>query len=138
MGQITDGTSNTMIVGEQSAHLRDANNNIQRGSYDAVTSQGPHGWTMGCNSSGSGSTPNTDRTFNCTTVRYMINQNGFTTGSAGTCDNMGTNIPLSSSHTGGCCVAMADGTVRFLSDTTVLTTLQYMACRNDGQVITVD
>ena len=45
--QIIDGTSNQMLVGEQSDHLRDAANVPIPGSYTAITSQGPHGWTMG-------------------------------------------------------------------------------------------
>ena len=32
MGEITDGTSNTMMVGEQSNHLRDANNDVILGN----------------------------------------------------------------------------------------------------------
>jgi prepilin-type N-terminal cleavage/methylation domain-containing protein len=40
---ITDGTSNTMMVGEQSNHLLDANNQPVIGGFGAITSQGPHG-----------------------------------------------------------------------------------------------
>jgi len=45
--EITDGTSNTMMVGEQSAHLKDANNVAVIGGFGAITSKGPHGWAMG-------------------------------------------------------------------------------------------
>jgi hypothetical protein len=51
---ITDGTSNTIMVAEMSDHLRDANNQPIPGSFTAITSQGPHGWTMGCATSASG------------------------------------------------------------------------------------
>ena len=46
---ITDGTSNTLLVGEQSDNLRDASNAPIPGAFGAITSQGPHGWLMGCN-----------------------------------------------------------------------------------------
>ena len=41
MTAITDGTSNTIMVGEQSDHLRDANNAPIPGAFGAITSQGP-------------------------------------------------------------------------------------------------
>ena len=47
MSGITDGTSNTLLVAEQSNHLRDATNAPIAGGFTAITSQGPHGWTMG-------------------------------------------------------------------------------------------
>lgn len=130
---ITDGTSNTIIVGEQSDHLRDANNQPITGSYSAITSQGPHGWTMGTNNTAVG-TANTERHFNCTTVAYQINQRGLPN-SGGTSHNTGRNIPLSSGHTGGVNVAMGDGSVRFLKSSTALATLQMLCSRADGLVI---
>ena len=134
---ISDGTSNTMIVGEQSDHLRDAAGVAIPGSFGAITSQGPHGWTMGC--SGNGSVPpayNGDRAFNTSTTRWSINQRGLGNNCGnGTCDNMGNNIPLSSQHTGGANVVMADGSVKFLSQTIPLLTLQYLSDRADGKVI---
>jgi prepilin-type N-terminal cleavage/methylation domain-containing protein len=132
---ITDGTSNTIMVGEQSDHLRDANNSPIPGAYTAITSQGPHGWTMGAGQQAVGAAY-TDRHFNCTTVRYMINQRGLTnSNSTGTSENTGNNIPLSSGHTGGVVVGLGDGSVRFLSSTTPLLTLQQLSSRAGGEVI---
>ncbi len=142
MVSITDGTSNTMLVGEQSDHLRDAAGTPIVGGFGAITSQGPHGWTMGAN--GDNRLPpayqngGDNREFNCTTIRWEINRRGLGNSSAnGTHDNTGANIPLSSLHTGGVNVGLADGSVRFVSETTPLLTLQLMAERADGQVVTI-
>jgi len=133
---ITDGTSNTIMIGEQSDHLRDANNNPIPGSFTAITSQGPHGWTMGAGGQQVGAAYG-DRTFNCTTVRYQINQRGMSNNcAAGTCDNTGNNIPFSSGHSGGAMMGMGDGSVRFMRSTIPLATLQAYAGRSDGLVIT--
>jgi prepilin-type N-terminal cleavage/methylation domain-containing protein len=130
---ITDGTSNTMVVGEQSDHLRDANRAAIPGSYGAITSQGPHGWTMGAGQVNVGKAY-TERVFNCTTIRYQINQFGMTnTGATG--HNMGNNIPLSSNHAAGAMGLLADGSVKFLSESIPLTTLLGLADRDDGQVL---
>ncbi|MDY3556052.1 DUF1559 domain-containing protein [Gemmata sp. JC717] len=131
---ISDGTSNTILVGEQSDHLRDASNQPITGAYTAITSQGPHGWTMGCATSGSGNV--NIRTFNCTTVRWQINQRGLGNSAAnGTNENAGTNIPFSSGHSGGAQMLMGDASVRFVSASTPLQTLQWLATRAGGEVI---
>ncbi len=133
MSALTDGTSNVIMIGEQSDHLRDANNNPITGSYTAITSQGPHGWTMGAGNASEG-TAYTERHFNCTTINYEINKRGLPN-SGGTGHNTGNNIPLSSRHPGGCCVVLADASTRFVSQSTPLLTLLYLANGNDGNVV---
>ncbi len=137
---ITDGTSNTIIVGEQSDHLRDAANAPIPGGFGAITSQGPHGWTMGANGDNreppSYQNGGDNREFNCTTTRYMINQRGLGNScSNGTCDNTGTNIPYSSGHTGGAQMLFADGGVRFLTASTQLATLYSLSSRSGGEIV---
>jgi len=137
---ITDGSSNTFLVGEQSRHLLDSNNRPITGSWNAITSQGPHGWTMGANGDAR-QPPNyqnggDNRSFNCTTVRWLINQNGMSNSNGnGTGDNTGSNIPLSSNHTCGCNILFGDGAVRFVTDATPLLTIQQLASRDGGEVV---
>ena len=133
MRDCTDGTSNTFIVHEESDHLRDANNTPILGwNNGPLTSQGPHGWTMG-NQDARVGTAQTERIFNCSTVMYNINQRGLTGG--GVSNNTGANIPISSQHVGGAHVLMTDGAVRFLSQNMALDNLLRLACASDGDPI---
>jgi type II secretory pathway pseudopilin PulG len=136
MASLTDGTSNTFMIGEQSDHMRDANGRPIPGGYTAITSQGPHGWTMGAGQITVGAAY-TDRHFNCTTVAYTINQRGLPN-SGGTGQNTGNNIPLASAHPGGCIMGLADGSSRFVSQTTPLLVLQQLSSGNDGAVAKLD
>jgi prepilin-type N-terminal cleavage/methylation domain-containing protein/prepilin-type processing-associated H-X9-DG protein len=137
MKDMTDGTTNVIIVHEESDHQRDATGVKITGSFGAITSQGPHGWTMGCTSDSrvpplfaAGSD---NRSFNCSTVRWPINTKNLANNCGnGVCDNTGTNIPINSTHTGGAHVLLGDGSVKFLSDNMDLTTLLKLASANDG------
>jgi hypothetical protein len=73
-----------------------------------------------------------NRTMNCTTVAYAINQIGLSN-SGGTHENAGSNIPLSSMHPGGVNILRADATVGFLTNSTTPLTIALMCTRNDGQ-----
>ena len=132
---ITDGTSNSVIVGEQSDHLRDASNQPIAGTYGAITSQGMYGWTMGATGTGTGAAY-LGNTYNCTTTRYLINQRGIgSTAAAGTASDGGNNLPFSSAHTGGAQMLFGDGSIKFLSATTDLTTLLGYSTIASGEII---
>jgi len=121
LGQISDGTSNTMIVGEQSGWLIDVNG--ERVDFRGDRS---HSIIMGY-------TENWERIFNMTVVRYPINhQDAVDDGIQG---NAGRNTPLSSQHTGGANVLYVDGSVHYLSETADLDLLYNLADRDDGFVL---
>jgi prepilin-type N-terminal cleavage/methylation domain-containing protein len=130
MRDCTDGTSNTIIVGEQSNFVYDA----ARTNKEERNPGGTWGWTMG------GAWTQTDAAFangpgNLTTIKFapnanVLNQNGVQGG-----EEQRRNTPLMSAHTGGVHVLLTDGSSRFISDNMNLTTLTYLAVRSDGQVM---
>jgi len=137
MGDMTDGTSNTMVVSEQGNFLT-----LNTGAKTFWNAAEPHGWQMGASSTGVGANyaaGGDNRAFNTCTIRYKINliSNNWTDspGSTGVGYNMGNNIPLTSSHTGGVNTLLGDGSVRFLRDTIDINTLAFLATRDDGQVL---
>ncbi|QEG42057.1 DUF1559 domain-containing protein [Roseimaritima ulvae] len=130
---ITDGTSNTLAVGEVGGIMFTAN----AGAYSTInhhriemSAAGHHGWLMGTN--GGGITP-TRRVFNLTTVRYQPNSTNYDR--PGISLNFGVNNPLISTHPGGVMAVAADGHVTFVAETMDLTMLKFKATRDDGQVV---
>jgi hypothetical protein len=128
---VTDGSSNVMIVGESSDFIY----TTYPGGSKTLDVQGVHGILMGtpnnneidmCNGC------NFERPFNLTTIRYTPNfpadQN-----TAGVHDNFGSNKPLNSPHTGGVHILLGDGATRFISNNIDTTTLARLASRGDGQ-----
>jgi len=122
IASITDGTSNTMMVSEQSDWCRNSANAKLDGRSD-------HGHTFLM-----GGVDGDNRTWNITTLRYAINNR--TWENVGVGDTFyGQNKPLVSPHTGGVNAAMGDGSVRFLRDSISLQTLYDLANRDDGNVL---
>ncbi|HEY2785360.1 MAG TPA: DUF1559 domain-containing protein [Fimbriiglobus sp.] len=152
---ISDGTSNTLLISEQSTQLQalDPSGAIINDQY-SVTSTGG-GLFRGHSNGSTNGTVNAPAKYmdargqTYTTIRYRINQkNGWTCGGAngiGVCgggagywNSEGANVPLVSSHSGGVNALFADGSVHFLSDSTNLVTLARLATRDDGGVINTD
>jgi len=133
----TDGSSNTIILGEISGRLKRLD-----GAYSEMSAAGStHGWLMG--NRVTGYPPNLDdgsnsdqRCFNLITVRYSPNANPFAYQLfPGMASNVGANNPLSSNHPGGVNVGLADGSIHFFTETMSLEALKKMATRDDGQVV---
>jgi prepilin-type N-terminal cleavage/methylation domain-containing protein/prepilin-type processing-associated H-X9-DG protein len=139
---ITDGTSNTWMVGEDSDHLRrsDTRAPITATPRGYISADTQYGWTVGASygttetgyrsggSNGLGVLPN------CTVVRYQINATPGT--AAGTGFNaVGYHIPLKSAHSGGCNILRADGSIRFFTNSTPLNVVGAFCTRSNGEVI---
>jgi len=115
LAMVTDGTSNTLLLGETlpgERAMRDTNNwaRTKAGSTTIVpiNYRTPYLGTDGCT---------------VAPDRYYLNHHvaeGF-----------------KSCHPGGANFALADGSVRFLSQTIDHQTYQYLGCRDDGQVFSL-
>jgi prepilin-type N-terminal cleavage/methylation domain-containing protein/prepilin-type processing-associated H-X9-DG protein len=143
IGQITDGTSHTIVAGEQGDWGSDnVTINAPRPQYDirsarrtgiwvgARVSQVPSDPTAAppvtvftCNSSEGGT---------LTTVRHPLNTKARVRYDDGIA-RYGWNNPLQSTHPGGVNVLRADGGVTFLRDTLPFDTLRWLCIRDDGQ-----
>jgi len=121
---ITDGTSNTLLLGEQSDYCLDSS-----GVKNDCRSDWGHGFTMGAGDAGELST----WSFNYTAVRYAIGDKRWN--QSGVQDLVGANRPIQSIHPGGANILLADGSVRMLRTGLALQTLKNLANRNDGNVL---
>jgi prepilin-type N-terminal cleavage/methylation domain-containing protein/prepilin-type processing-associated H-X9-DG protein len=135
--QISDGTSNVMLVSEHGDWIID-NNGAQQ---DWRASQ-PWGWHIGVKSTTSppnftGGDPD-NRSSNMVTIRYPVNQKtgwADNVGGTGVGAYVGANTPLNSAHSGGVNILLGDGSVRFLSESLPLNVLAMLATRDDGQSV---
>lgn len=132
IGDITDGTTNQVVVGEQSDWCVETATGQQR----IAISSWPHGMWMG--SPGAG----TWRQFNTTTVRWRPGYKQAEGGhnfnpctATGVCGNSGNNNPIQSAHVGGVQVLLGDASVRFISENLDLNTWMRLCTRDDGQVL---
>ncbi len=139
---VSDGLSNTWFVSEQGQHLRNAAGQpITTGwTRGFGSSEGIYGWTMGAAHPAAGGQVGwgDGRHFNCTSVRWRINQLGpWTTADAnyGVNNDIGTNFPLSSGHPGGVNTLMGDGSVRFTRDSISLLTMSAYCTKAGGETI---
>lgn len=123
MRDIVDGTSNTIIIAEQSGTVRRTN----------LTSNYYGGWSGARHQTTVDSATCTDHwQTGATCIRQPPNSN---------IDDPGNRVPyrnnttINSFHTGGVQILLADGSARFLSENIDFQNLKRLAIRNDGQVI---
>ena len=119
--QVTDGTSKTLVLGEHSDFMTTNGRRVDRWG----TSQG-HSFIMG-------HFGHETRQWNIVTVRHAINDRRTENTGVGD-ENLyyGANKPLVSPHPGGVNGAFADGSVRWLSDSTSTQVLWNACNRADG------
>lgn len=122
MKDATDGTTNTMLVGEQSGALNgvDVRANYWGGWNGTSLNRTVFPAVTGC-----------EIVNGVTTVRYRINATSAPSGN----QPWYLNTVMNSYHTGGCHALLADGSVRFLSENMNLPTLIQLSVMNDGQVM---
>ena len=116
ISSISDGLSNTALLGEVSDWFIDANGESQQ-------IYGRSGILLG---------KANDRYWHATTVRYRINNNSADL--PGVHPTWGSNLPLVSAHPGGVNVAVGDGSVLFVTESMDLGVLKRLATKDDGDV----
>lgn len=125
IASLTDGTSNTIAIGEHSSYTI-------RNSDGAQVDARPSNWAGGAWGNGPGTRAWLGWSLNVTVPRYGINYNG---------PGYGHEIPygghtgLRSGHTGGVQVTLADGSVRFLTENIDFDILLALSHGGDGTVL---
>jgi len=138
IGQVTDGTSNTIAIGECSNFVYNFDYTTKDQQINSV-----HGFLMGTPwpitivqavRDHWGGNPNAGlapRLFNSTTIRYSPNSVGVSWPGVGA--NDGQNNGIYSPHSAGVMIGLVDGSVRMITDTIDMYALRCMATRDDGR-----
>ncbi len=149
IGGITDGTSNTIVVGEQSGQMFHNNGSPLPIGGPTDNSDGRvdnnRGFHMGTSHVGFPSGNNSmDTGRNCTNSNCVRCYNTTTISTRGIVSRglvfndygeLRCNKPLNSSHVGGINAVFADGHVQFVDQTLPLATLKNLVNRDDGSVV---
>ncbi|HWL09174.1 MAG TPA: DUF1559 domain-containing protein, partial [Planctomicrobium sp.] len=124
MRDLTDGTSQTLAIGEQSDFYRPSGGGTSQDYRACIHAGGP--W-------GGGPATGTQWVSNLTSVRHPINSG--VTGDLGQKLAYGGNTIFCSPHSGGAQFMVADGSVRIVSESIDFGILTRLCDRSDGQVI---
>lgn len=120
ISDITDGSSNTLLLGETSSALNATRKGLSNWGWIQP-------WTWGSyNYNDYNPTEGGFLMIDHKYVQYPINYKGV---------YLPNQTPYTSNHSGGANFAFSDGSVRFLPTTMNLSTLQALATRNGGEVI---
>lgn len=131
----TDGTSNTIIVAEQSGRVNNEDRSSNPlGAWHGIPNLNQADWNAGT------PLPLTESVgfpypSGITTVRYAPNAFRISGAPGAANSQLSFNTVLNSQHTGGIHVLLADGSVRFLQDNIDFPTLTQLCVRDDGLVI---
>jgi prepilin-type N-terminal cleavage/methylation domain-containing protein len=120
--EVTDGTSKTLLVVEQSNWCRD-----KTGQEVDCRADNDHGFSMG-----PAKGDPWKRAFNITALMHRVND--LALANIGV-ERDGPNTPIQSVHPGGAFIGFADGSVHFLSESTDIQTLYDLANRDDGRTL---
>lgn len=140
IADLRDGTSNTILVGEQSDfnEVQDSSGNRTKlmcnsgadaGAWCGANQYGVIGDTTGSLSG--------MQAFNITTMQYKIQNKRHTPSLPGgvqesAWDTVGANNGIQSAHSGGAMCVFGDGKVKFVQESTELQIVAYMCIRDDG------
>jgi len=137
---VTDGLSNTIMIGESSAWGKtsagakvDIRTSAEWGAWSGSATNG----TPPGNGTGTYKWDNTPYCRNITSIRYPVGSTLELGGSGGN-HRDGVNNALHSEHKGGAQVLRGDGGVGFLSSSMDVTVLRNICIRDDGEVVGSD
>ena len=131
MGSIVDGTSNSILLYEDVGRNEkiDGTGGPPNNYLDPIDGKGRRHWRWA----------EPDNTSGCSKV---VNNNKTPRNGPSTCPwtahDCGPNNEMFSFHPGGAQLVLADGSVRFLSETVELRVLYSLGTRDGGETVTVD
>jgi prepilin-type processing-associated H-X9-DG protein len=128
LGQITDGTSNTISIAEEGIWIvKDA-----LGTQLELASDESRGFLAGQELRDGNPRESRSRSHSISFVKFQINQRPIDTSIYGWEGCAWMNAPIRSAHTSGANVGYVDGSVHFLPNATTLDVLCNLADRDDG------
>lgn len=131
MGSITDGTSNTIAIGEAEPDISVIPDmGLVRENNASMMGRKDH-WAFGSDDVDTTNQGDMSELLGSTGVRM-----NYPKAQPGTPEFAAYEFSFGSSHTGGANFGRADGSVTFVSESIDLQTYSWLGSRNDGQVVT--